>query len=372
MSKGKIMITGATGYIGSAILVAALRSGYTANVVVRSEAKREQVATAPALLAAAPGNDVNAVCQFFTVPDLAAKGALDAATRGCDYVIHAASPIPFVECAPEEQRATILEPAVACTLSALESAKAAGGTVKRVVCTSSIGAFVEPAMLGSEWAPPAAGQNVYVNEASLQPDREPPFVDMATAYCASKTAALRRSLEWMEREGAQNVGFDLVALGPAYVCGRHPLAASTKDLWATSNWRFLRLFAAGKPEPGAVAPPPEAACGTHIDDVVDLHLMALDREKIKTKAEGEPGAGTEFFTTGVDMRWEDVNELTAKLFPKEVEAGILPNGGYAGTYKELKFYSDKVEKAFGIKLKGLEEMVGSLVPQYLELLEKEK
>ncbi|KKY20409.1 putative nadph-dependent [Diplodia seriata] len=369
-SKSRVMLTGGTGYIGSGILLALLRAGHTVHVVVRSEAKQSQVASAPALLSLlreVHGTaDVDAFCKFFIVPDLTVRGSLDAAARGCTRVIHAASPLPHFECSgAAEQRAQILAPAVACTLSALESAKASG-TVERVVCTSSVGAFAAGALLGPGYA---GTEEVHVNESSLQPHVEPPFPDVLTAYCASKATALRRSLEWMAAERAKGpVGFDLVALGPAYVGGRHPLAASTKDLWDTSNFRYLRLITAAEKGEG----PKEVACAAHVDDVVDLHLMALDREKVKTKGEGEEGAGTELFTVAVDMLWEDVTEATKKLFPAEVEKGVLPNAGYVGTHSQVKFYSEKVEKAFGIKLKGVEAIVESLVSQYLELLEKEK
>ncbi|KAJ4423713.1 hypothetical protein N0V82_001599 [Gnomoniopsis sp. IMI 355080] len=63
MSGGKVLITEATGFRGSAILMDLLESGYTAHIVVR--------------------NDV--------------EGALDQATAGTDFVIHWAKPLPYEE-----------------------------------------------------------------------------------------------------------------------------------------------------------------------------------------------------------------------------------------------------------------------------------
>ncbi|GME58707.1 uncharacterized protein LTHEOB_2648 [Neofusicoccum parvum] len=358
MSKGTLLITGASGYLGFAILLSALREGYTPHIVVRSAAKLDFVKNAPDLVALPNAS----TCKYFIVPDLTAPGSLDEATAGCDYVIHGASPLPWQLCEPELQHARLVVPAVACTLSALESARRSK-TVKRVVCISSMAAFTPPELMG----PLIPDSPVHISEDRIPPEASPPFADVVTAYCASKNAALRRSIEWMaERGGAVGAGFDLVALAPVYVAGRHPLATSTRDLWDSSNSLFLRLLAgktAGWTE-GVDAP--EVAGGVHVDDVVELHLRALDRDRVPTP----PATGVELCTVAVQMEWKDVAAAAKRLFPKEVEKGLLPCS-VVGSKTEVRFDSGKVERLFGVKLRGLDEMLESLVPQYLELLEKE-
>lgn len=365
MSKGTLLITGATGFLGFSILLGALREGYTAHIVVRSASKQAAVQNAPDLLALP--NNAALRCHFFIAPDLTAPGALDAAATGCDLVLHAASPLPFRElCPPERQHAEFIAPAEECTLAALESAKRAG-TVKRVVCISSIGGFITPELLGPE----VPEEKTWLSDETLNDYLQPPFQDMLTAYCASKTAALRKSLEWMEeeqrREGRQP--FDLVNMAPIYVAGRHALATSTADLFGTSNAVFLQLVA-GKTawKEGDV---PEVVGGVHIDDVVELHLAALDTERIKTPTEG-PRKGVEMFVIGYEMQWKDVTDAVAKLFPEAVEKGLVPNNGFVGSKTTVVVSKEKTERVFGIKLKGVEEMMASVMPQYLEFVEKEK
>lgn len=346
MSNETIAVTGATGFIGFSILLRLLKSGYNVRIVVRSEAKAEGLRSHPVLKALQKESSIS----YYIVPDLSIIGALDEATKGADYVIHTASPLPFGLCEPENQYDEIVLPAINCTLSALESAKRSG-TVKRVVVTSSCGAYITPEiLLGPELPEP-----VTLSEKDRNPEYDPPYPHVLAAYVASKTAALRRSEAWMKE---QKPAFDMVCLAPTYVMGRSELAQSVKELFSTSNGLFLRM-AAGVTEPNS---PPEVAAVVHIDDVVDLHFMALNKEKI-------PGGQTFLFSRNV--AWNDVTPIIQEMYPEAVKSGLLPNTGNVPS-KKVFFDSSKTEQTFGIKLRSVEEMVESLIPQYIELLEKEK
>ncbi len=127
------LVTGATGFLGSALVELAVRQGRDVRVAVRDAAR------ARALLPA--GVDV-------VVADLGDVAALTAAARGCTGLLHLAGSVGH---SPEETRRVNVEG----TAHAL--AAAAAGGVDRFVCTSSSAAIMDAGGLVAEdpTGPPA-------------------------------------------------------------------------------------------------------------------------------------------------------------------------------------------------------------------------
>lgn len=360
MSKGTILITGATGFIGSNLLLAALGAGYQANVVIRSEAKAGQLKDLIAAKSRTDGCDYNSRCQYFSVPDLTAPGALDHAAAGATFMFHCATPMCFTEVPPERQQAELIDPAVNCTLRALESAKKAG-TIRRVVIMSSMGAFASPELVGPGYVPQTTE---VVSEASLNEYKKPPYSNTLVAYCQSKTASLRRSMEWMAEATENNTaGFDLINIAPTFVFGRQPLAQSVRDMYGTSNGLLLRVVA-GKAEDGPQPIGLGGACA--VGDVVTMCMKSLDKQAVPTSARG-PNPGVENFCVGIDIRWDDIKTIVEDRWPAQTSRGILPNAGDFPTKPNVRMDCSKAERTFGFKLTRLEKMVEEVVPQFMEL-----
>lgn len=361
MAPGKVLLTGATGFLGSAILIDILKAGYTVNIVVRSEDKAKLVREAPAI--ASLGKD--SACKYFVVPDLAAEGCLDEATAGTDLVVHCATPMPFTD---GDMERDVIIPAIQCTLRALESAKKAG-TVKRVVVLSSLGAFAGPDLVGGTYVPP---EEIFLGE-KVNDDFGPPFISPLIGYCAAKTAALKKSLKWMEKaieEGSVN--FDLINLAPCYVFGKVPLATSLKDLYATSNQVLLPLITgAGRSADGKAGP--QTLCGgLTVDDVVETVHRSLDLDAVKTPSSG-PSKHVVTYVYSHKFEWNDFFPIIARKWPEEVKKGILAGEGDYPSKPNINFAMEEFTKTYGgFKLQGCEGILDALVPQYLELLEKEK
>jgi dihydroflavonol-4-reductase len=128
-----LLVTGATGYLGSVLVELAVRDGHEVRALVRDRRK------AQALLPA--GVDV-------TVGDLADPGSLADATRGCSGVLHVAGTVGGSE---EVTRRVNVDG----TAAVLAAARAAG--VSRFVYTSSTAAVMDVTGLASEHpsGPPA-------------------------------------------------------------------------------------------------------------------------------------------------------------------------------------------------------------------------
>ncbi|KUI68189.1 hypothetical protein VM1G_04470 [Cytospora mali] len=361
MDKGKILITGATGFLGSSILIDILKTGYTANIVVRSESKIKQLRECPAIAAL----DKESACKYFIVPDLTVEGGLDEATVGTNIVIHCASPLPFMSNDVENE---MIIPAVKCTLRALEGAQKAG-TVKRVILMSSLGAFAGPDIVGGTYIPP---EEVFLGEKPND-DFGPPYHSPLVAYCAAKTAAYRRSIEWMEKAVAEgSVSFDMINLAPAYIYGPHPLATSVADLMLSSNSLLLPvIMGTGKVSPEEAEPRPPTLCGgVALSDFLEIVHKSLDLDKVKTPGSG-PSKHISTYVQSTKFKWNDVYPIMARKWPREVEKGILAGEGDFPTKPNISFAVGDTERTFGMKLKGLEEILDVLVPYYLEILEKE-
>jgi FlaA1/EpsC-like NDP-sugar epimerase len=126
MSNELIFITGATGFIGSATAVEALKAGYRLRVCLRKPSKQLET-----LL-----SEYSDQVEFVIIPDLTDETAFDGKLNGVDYVLHLASPLPH-----GIDKEAYFGPAVKGTTALLKAA-AKVPTIKKVVVTSSIAAFI--------------------------------------------------------------------------------------------------------------------------------------------------------------------------------------------------------------------------------------
>jgi nucleoside-diphosphate-sugar epimerase len=126
MAKGLILITGASGFIGSHVLKVALKAGYNVRLSVRKQTQIEE------LKKLVP--TYTSQMEFVVVPDVTAAGAFDGAMDGADYVFHLASPMPGKG---TDFQKDYVQPAVRGTESILKTANATP-SIKRVIVISSI------------------------------------------------------------------------------------------------------------------------------------------------------------------------------------------------------------------------------------------
>ena len=175
-----VLLTGATGFIGSHIAARLLASGYRVRAAVRSTHRASD------LLEDLAGAEHLELVEADLQDATTTRGIAD----GCSYVIHTASPFRVHADDPQVE---LVDPAVNGTLAVLRAA-AEAGSVQRVVVTSSSTAMTdEPAGVVTEadW-----------NTTSTL-DRNP--------YAYSKTQAERAAWSFVEQE---EPGFDLITILP--------------------------------------------------------------------------------------------------------------------------------------------------------------
>ena len=236
-----MLVTGGSGFVGSHVILQLLDTGHTVRTTVRS---RDREARVREMMRGAGANDAR--LSFFTA-ELERDDGWASAVKGCDYVIHVASPIPAAAPRTEDE---LIVPARDGVLRVLRAARDAN--VKRVVLTSSCGA-------------------VYYGH----PPQTAPFDETSwtrvegemSAYVRSKAIAERAAWDFMAAEGS---GLELAAINPTGIFG--PILG--KD--ASSSIELVTRLLKGMP--GC----PRLYFGVvDVRDVADLHLRAMTHPAAK-------------------------------------------------------------------------------------------
>src|ERR1043165_5881338 len=127
--KGTVLVTGGSGFVGGNVLLQLLNAGYTVRTTVRSLDKQQTVRST----LEQAGAKTEGRLSFFMADLLRDEGWAESC-KGCDYVVHAASPLTATK--NEEE---VIRPAVDGVRRVLRAAQ--DTSVKRVVFTSTCGAI---------------------------------------------------------------------------------------------------------------------------------------------------------------------------------------------------------------------------------------
>lgn len=189
------MITGATGYVALHVVKRFLDAGLTIHAPIRGVDNKEKTKYLDEMAAKSTG-----AIKYFEA-DLLKPGSYDDAAKGCELVVHTAS--PFILTTKEPQR-DLLDPALKGTENVLNAVNKAGDA-KRVVLTSSVAAIYGDAKDLLEYPNQTMTENDWNTTGSVN----------HSPYSWSKTIAEKRAWEMAE---AQNQ-WDLVVVNPCLVIG---------------------------------------------------------------------------------------------------------------------------------------------------------
>jgi dihydroflavonol-4-reductase len=220
------LVTGATGFVGSAVLRALLARGETVRALVRPSSNRRNLDGLPVEVA---------------IGDLTDRRSLSQAVRGCQAVFHVAADYRLWAARP----ADLYRNNVEGTRLLLEAAGEAG--VVRIVYTSSV------ATLG-----------ILPNGEPADETTPAVLADMIGHYKRSKYVAEQTVRELVERSG-----LPAVIVNPAAPIG-------PRDIRPTPTGRMVLEAARGRV-------PAWVDTGlnvVHVDDVAEGHLLAFERGRI--------------------------------------------------------------------------------------------
>ena len=233
-----ILVTGGSGFIGSRCILRLLDAGHQVRTTVRSLSRESGVRAMLKAGGADPGDRVS-----FCSADLEQDAGWPEAVKGCEYVLHVASPFPPSIPTHEDE---LIVPAREGALRVLRASRDAG--IKRVVLTSSFAAIG------------------YGQKPRTTPFDETSWTDPAgddvLPYVKSKTVAERAAWDFIASEGG---GLELAVVNPVGVFG--PVLGPD---YSTSILLVQRLM------DGAIPGCPRIYLGAvDVRDVADLHLRAM-------------------------------------------------------------------------------------------------
>ena len=256
----KVLVTGATGYIGLHCVQQLLNQGYAVNGSVRSPERKEEV-----FEALQKHNTPTENLNLFT-SNLTEDDGWDEGMEGCDYLLHVASPIAL----ENHNEDFFVKPAVAGVKRAFKYAKK--HNVKKVVLTSSVAAIFDTLEEKTDY------------DETDWSDPENPSI---SHYAKSKTLAEKAAWDFVDNEDNP---FELAAINPALVIG----PSLSGDL-GESN-KAIAMVTTGK-MPVAV---PLQFGYVDVRDVAAAHLLAMQNSNSN---------GERFALAEKDLWYKDVAKV---------------------------------------------------------------
>lgn len=281
----KVLLTGASGYIGKHITLQLLNQGYEVRASVRELSKSIQVldAVSPHLL---DSSNLDTRLTFVEL-DLEKDSGWDLALKGVDVLMHTASPFPIAS--PKDEN-DLIRPAVEGTLRALKAANSAG--VNRVILTSS-----NAAVYGCDLP---LGKNEY--DETMWTDVNHPIGRVA--YTKSKTLAEKAAWDYVKHQAPR---IELTTINPVLVLGA-PL-----DNHFGSSISVVERILKGK-DPML---PDLRFSIVDVRDVAKMHVDAIKTDS--TKAE-------RILASSETRSFVEIAKLLKATYPKsKVKTGQAPN-----------------------------------------------
>ena len=296
----KVLVTGGSGYIGLHCISLLLKEGYAVRTSLRSIKRKKEIQEA--LSDSIKNNERLEFCEL----DLMRDDGWDAAVKGCDYVLHVASPVYEKNMQDEN---SFIQPAKEGLLRALKPA--VKYKIKRFVMTSSIAAITQ------------GHEDKEIDESFWS------VIDENTLpYIKSKTYAEKAMWDYMNQiEETKKI--EVCTINPSFVFG----PSLTYDMGASNL--LIRALLVGKL-------PALAKIQFNVVNVLDVakaHILAMKSDR---------AAGQRFIVSEKALWLSDIAEILKNNGFKKVPTVVVPNfllGFLSFFLKDIALFKDRLGKS---------------------------
>ncbi|KAI0342089.1 NAD-P-binding protein [Trametopsis cervina] len=335
VNSGKVLVTGANGFIAAWVVKTLLDEGYAVRGTARSESKGAHLKEI--------FKEYGDKFEFVVVEDITREGAFDDAVKGVDAIEHTASPFHFAVDDPAE----LITPAVAGTGSVLQSAFKHGTQVKRVVVTSSVAAVLE--ILPD---PPVFTEEHWNGQAVKNVEEKGKDASPADKYRASKTLAEKAAWAFVQNNKAK-ITFDLVVVNPPMVMGPvlHEVTDPEKLNTSMLDWYKTVIKGARTNEELFTV----SSSWVDVRDLAVAHVLAIQKEE---------AAENRFIISAGAYVWQEwVNVAHAQ--DSNLVAGD-PNADLSKVFYPMRYDTSKADRVLGIKYRTMKETTKDILGQFRE------
>ena len=296
----KVLVTGGSGYIGLHCISLLLKEGYAVRTSLRSMKRKKEIQEA--LSGSIKNNERLEFCEL----DLMRDDGWDAAVKGCDYVLHVASPVYEKNMQDEN---SFIQPAKEGLLRALKPA--VKYKIKRFVMTSSIAAITQ------------GHEDKEIDESFWS------VIDENTLpYIKSKTYAESAMWDYMNQiEKTKKI--EVCTINPSFVFG----PSLTYDMGA-SNLLIRALLVGRLPALAKIQ-----FNVVNVLDVAKAHVLAL---------KSDSAAGQRFIVSEKALWLSDIAEILKNNGFKKVPTIVAPNfllGFLSFFLKDIALFKDRLGKS---------------------------
>ncbi|PQE07497.1 hypothetical protein CJF30_00007249 [Rutstroemia sp. NJR-2017a BBW] len=320
-----VFITGATGFIGSHVVLSTLEAGYRVRLSVRKSEQKQAVEERYSKFASK--------IETTVVPDITKSSLFTDSLNGVDYIFHLASPMPGKG---SDFQADYVRPAVEGTEAILHAALNFP-QIKKIIVMSSVLALLPPTAAGSMDVSVTdnTGDVIPIEHEMAFPEG---FAGHGVKYAASKILAHQATRNFLKRFQPH---YTLITFHPTFVLGDSLIQENAMDLGGMNALFWSSLFS---------EKPILKNAWVHVRDVAMAHIKALS-VPIET--------GTEFLLSAPPVSWEKAADFIRKTYP-ELECKIQPpiNGGW-------EVDTSSADRVIGITWRSMETMVRDVINQQL-------
>jgi nucleoside-diphosphate-sugar epimerase len=334
-SDGPVAVTGASGFVGSHVVVALLKRGYEVRACITDP--NNPVKTEHLLAMNEAGHPGSLTLHR---ANLLEAGSYDAPFADCCAVAHVGTAMGYGGANDPQQ---VYDGAVSGTRNVMDSVQKAA-SIKRFVYTSSFAAISHPAPPGyvfteQDWASDNREKDPSWSLENLNDKGE-------VGYAMAKEETERMLYGIAEADG----GFESVSICPIVVLG--PLLGKAHDLVFSWQWFLGRMLRGKDCERG----------WQHLWNIVDVrdvgeaHARAIESDVCKN--------GDRYQLSATDESGEiDCMQLQAhlqKLFP-EIDVGGAPDAlqpmleKYGQVYDAPRAHCDKARRDLGLETHAIED-----------------